>query len=706
MARDVAFGRGVPPRPQSTSSSARPASAPKARPSPSGAHSGVMVIQQERAAAIAAKQLQQTGKGAGATGKSTWSKPAKEKLKDELGKRLNEMQAIFQQFDSDGNQQIDKAEFQRAVAALGLDYEVAVVDSVFDGYDADGSGAFDYNEFIRYSLRDSLKRSAARVMTLFRQWDRDGSGSVDKKEFRKAIKELGFDVPVAAVDELFGEMDTDRGGEVEFSELNKILRQGANVTLAKDLQVGAKGKIETESKNAAGLRGSSAKTLPTTRAAPASRSPPKSPPSKPVDTSNAEKLKDALGKRLNEMLDLFKKWDTDGNGSIDKSEFRKAVAALGLQSEDAVVDEVFDCYDADGSGEMAYTEFVQYSLRDSLKRSAGRVMTLFKQWDRDGSGTVDKKEFRKAIKELGFDAPKDALDAVFDSMDGDGGGEVDFKELNKVLRQGASITLAKDLQVGAKGKIETESKNAHGLRGSSAKSLPVKDAAEPSAAAKSPPSTASKLPPQTPGVDGLKDALGKRLREMLDLFKKWDVDLNGTIDKAEFRKAVNALGLEYEAGIVDTVFEGYDADGSGEMEYHEFVQYSLRDSLKRSAGRVMTLFRQWDRDGSGTVDRKEFRKAISELGFDAPKDAIDSVFDSMDSDHGGEVDFKELNKVLRQGASVTLAKELQVGAAGKIETEAKTKTGLRGSSAKSLPVPAATAAAPVQAAAPAPPPQS
>ena len=48
-----------------------------------------------------------------------------------------------------------------------------------------------------------------------------------------------------------------------------------------------------------------------------------------MDTSNAEKLKDALGKRLNEMLDLFKKWDTDGNGSIDKSEFRKAVAALG-----------------------------------------------------------------------------------------------------------------------------------------------------------------------------------------------------------------------------------------------------------------------------------------------------------------------------------------------------------------------------------------
>ena len=150
--------------------------------------------------------------------------------------------------------------------------------------------------------------------------------------------------------------------------------------------------------------------------------------------------------------------------------------------------------------------------------------------------------------------------------------------------------------------------------------------------------------------DALKDALSHRLREVADLFKKWDVDGNGLIDKAEFRKAVEALGYRFDGAIVDAVFDVYDADKSGSMEYKEFVQYSLSDSLRRTAGKVMNLFKQWDKDGSGSVDRKEFRKAIRELGFDCETGQIDSLFDEIDRDGGGCVDFKELNKALRAGA--------------------------------------------------------
>ena len=447
--------------------------------------------------------------------------------------------------------------------------------------------------------------------------------------------------------------------------------QGSTVTLAKNLQAGAKGKIEVGAHTKTGLRKqASDKTLSTEgeREMLERSSSTKLPPAQP----GFEGLQDALGRRLREMLSLFTEYDQDGSGTIDKPEFRRAVAALGLEYEDEIVDAVFDGYDADGSGEMEYKEFVQYSLRDSLKRSAGRVMTLFRQWDRDGSGSVDKKEFRKAMKELGFDAPTELIDSIFDDMDKDHGGSVDFKELNKVLRQGASVVLSKKLQTGSVG-FDKKAEQKHGLRGSSAKQLPVSaDGSSPRAETAS-----SKLPPPAPGLEGLQDALGRRLREMLNLFKEYDVDGNGTIDKSEFRRAVAAIGLEYEDEIVDIVFDSYDADGSGEMEYKEFVQYSLRDSLKRSAGRVMTLFRQWDRDGSGSVDKKEFRRAMKELGFDAPTELLDSVFDSMDKDHGGSVDFKELNKVLRQGASVELDSSLQVGAAGRIEVKAEQKHGLR-----------------------------
>jgi len=180
----------------------------------------------------------------------------------------------------------------------------------------------------------------------------------------------------------------------------------------------------------------------------------------------------------------------------------------------------------------------------------------------------------------------------------------------------------------------------------------------------------------------LKDSLGGRLTEIADLFKQWDNDGNGMIDRLEFRQAVGALGYEAPTIVIDSVFSDYDADGSGEMEYKEYVRYQLRDSLQRSASRVMDLFRKWDDDHSGTVSKKEFRKAIREIGFDAPKESLDELFDEMDKDTSGAVDFKELNSLLRQGATVTLAKELQVGGAGKIQLSARGKYSLRGGDPK------------------------
>jgi calcium-binding protein CML len=148
------------------------------------------------------------------------------------------------------------------------------------------------------------------------------------------------------------------------------------------------------------------------------------------------KLKDAMATSLNKVQDLFKLWDVDGSGSIDKEEFRKAVKALGLVTDitDEACDAAFDEFDYDGGGSIEYSEYIRYSLRDAIARNMARVMDLFKKFDTDHSGQVDKKEFRKAIGMLGFDAPTADIDHLFDEVDTSHDGEIEFKELNKVLR--------------------------------------------------------------------------------------------------------------------------------------------------------------------------------------------------------------------------------------------------------------------------------
>jgi hypothetical protein len=43
----------------------------------------------------------------------------------------------------------------------------------------------------------------------------------------------------------------------------------------------------------------------------------------------------------------------------------------------------------------------------------------------------------------------------------------------------------------------------------------------------------------------LRDALSRSSSRVIDLFRKWDVDDSGTVDKREFRKAIKSMGFDF-----------------------------------------------------------------------------------------------------------------------------------------------------------------
>ena len=147
------------------------------------------------------------------------------------------------------------------------------------------------------------------------------------------------------------------------------------------------------------------------------------------------------------VMDLFREWDDDNSGAIDKKEFRQAVQVLGLGASREELESLFDSWDADGSGEIAFAEMhallrqcadpqappkeqpppspeqpkpkagkrrtshfapsvlsldideasqkgVAEQIREALAANAVRVVDLFREWDADRSGSVSKKEFR------------------------------------------------------------------------------------------------------------------------------------------------------------------------------------------------------------------------------------------------------------------------------------------------------------------------
>ena len=59
---------------------------------------------------------------------------------------------------------------------------------------------------------------------------------------------------------------------------------------------------------------------------------------------------------LARVIDIFRAWDEDGSGTVEKREFSKALPMLGLKVSRAQSDELFDTFDEDRSGAIDYSE--------------------------------------------------------------------------------------------------------------------------------------------------------------------------------------------------------------------------------------------------------------------------------------------------------------------------------------------------------------
>eukprot|EP00644_Phytophthora_capsici_P012200 jgi/Phyca11/119329/e_gw1.38.69.1 len=170
-----------------------------------------------------------------------------------------------------------------------------------------------------------------------------------------------------------------------------------------------------------------------------------------TDNEEAEDEEKLFGFSVQD-LDLareqFANYDTDSSGSINASELHKLFTNLGEQLTLNNVRELIKAVDTDGNGEVDFNEFLQllrkqqdknqYSASLSLALLFGpKELTKLKQQfmvlDLDGSGSIDENELQQLVKKLGRRAEEFDLPAMLREVDVDGSGSIGFNEFLQIV---------------------------------------------------------------------------------------------------------------------------------------------------------------------------------------------------------------------------------------------------------------------------------
>ena len=98
-----------------------------------------------------------------------------------------------------------------------------------------------------------------------------------------------------------------------------------------------------------------------------------------------------------------------------------------------------------------------------------------------------------------------------------------------------------------------------------------------------------------------------------ETFAMFDENNSGDIDKTEFSKLTDVLGLELTEKKQSEIMRDLDKEGNGSIDYEEFVKLMSKFKFGNAETHLETAFNEYDKDMDGEVGLDDLLKVSEEL---------------------------------------------------------------------------------------------
>ncbi|KAK4430325.1 putative calcium-binding protein CML25 [Sesamum alatum] len=139
-----------------------------------------------------------------------------------------------------------------------------------------------------------------------------------------------------------------------------------------------------------------------------------------------------------ELEQVFKKFDVNGDGKISALELGSIMGSLGHSATEEELQTMIQGVDSDGDGFIDLNEFIELNTKDvDYDEVLQNLRDAFQVFDIDKNGSISAEELQDVLQNLGEECTLAECRKMISGVDTDGNGAISFDEFKVMMMMGS-----------------------------------------------------------------------------------------------------------------------------------------------------------------------------------------------------------------------------------------------------------------------------